>query len=174
MKYLLVLMVIFCGNANALEVPFSKEAASAHYKKSDLIFVGTKIGGPLNFSDYVVTAQKFEEKDSDKLREKWLSQAKKNEEFLVLKVLKGEVNYENEVIGLHHDIEFQAVASGKTYIIFADQNNYFGWCDAFNVDVIPKSDLEFLLNNDVDHLVNYLVKNKLHYCLNPPAVRIEK
>lgn len=167
MKYLIVCIFIFSGHVGALEVPFSEGAADVHYRKSDLIFVGTKIGGPLNFSDYVKVVQRFEKKDDDELRKKWLSQAKKTEVFLVLKTYKGDAAYENEVIELRHDVEFQAVSMGKTYIVFADHNKYFGWCDAFDIDVIPKDDLELLLKKDSDHLVAYLVGHKLHYCLNP-------
>lgn len=174
MKCLTVCIIIFSGHVCALELPFSEGAADFHYRKSDFIFAGTKIGGPLNFSDYKKVVQRFEKKDDDELRKKWLSQAKNAEVFLVIKIYKGNAAYESEVIELRHDIEFQAVSIGKTYIIFADQNRYFGWCDAFNIDVIPKDDLEFLLKKDYNYLVTYLVGHKLHYCLNPPSVRFEK
>ncbi len=174
MKFFFILSIYFYSSLSfGLEIPFSEKSAKAYYSNAETIFLGLKLSEPLSFDKFSTSMKKHLSFDEKKLKELWNIQPKESQ-YLVIKVYKGTMAREGGIFEVTNADELTLPKLGDLYILFSDTNNFVDWCNAFSVDAIPKNKFDFILNSNTDELIKFLLKNKYHYCLNPPKIRFDK
>lgn len=174
MKFFFILSIYFYSSISfGLEIPFSERSAKAYYSNAETIFLGLKLSEPLSFDNFSISMQKYLAFDEKKLKTLWDLQSKESQ-YLVIKVYKGNMIREGAIFEVTNADELTLPKIGNLYILFSDKNNFVDWCNTFSVDAIPKKKFDLILRSNTDELISILLKNKYHYCLNPPKIRLEK
>lgn len=155
-----------------MEIPFEQASAKSYYEKSDMVFLGLKLSEPMSFESFSGSLEKLSIFNEGDIVNLWEVQSKEDR-YLVIKVYKGDIEGEGRVLSMIGVDSLNFPKIGSLYFLFADKNNFVDWCGAFSLDAIPEEKLDSIVKANVHDLIDFLVANKLHYCLNPPRLRLE-
>lgn len=137
-----------------------------------MVFLALKLSEPLDREDFSNTLKKHLIFDEKKITNLWEVQSAQDR-YLVIKIYKGSIKNEGKILNVKENDNLTSPKVGSLYFLFSNEDNFVDWCNAFSLDAVPEKKLASILSFDSNRLINFLVENKLHYCLNPPETILE-